>query len=107
MNAKRMRKPMPKLARSGALRRCSAQTAKGERAGPPEAIVNQQGAAQVEDREDVEVGGEPEMIGERGREQPAEEVAGDVAGDVRRRRARRLAGAALLGEIGERQREGR
>ena len=47
------------------------------------------------------------MIGHRGRDQPADQVACDVAGDVGGKRAAGIHRAALLAQIGERERERR
>ena len=47
------------------------------------------------------------MVGDGGREQAAEQVAGDVAGDVGGERPGGIAGAAVLAEIGQGQRERR
>ena len=107
---------MAKPRRSGALRRCSAQVASGEaglalvrhhRRRAPEPEPDQHGAAQIEQGEDVEVGGEAEMVGDRRRQQAPEQVAGDVAGDVGGERAGGVDGTAALAEIGQGQRERR
>ena len=47
------------------------------------------------------------MVDERGRHQAANEVARDVAGDIRRKGAGGIPGAAMFGQIGQREREGR
>ena len=54
----------------------------------------------IEQGEDIEVRGQPERIGHRGRYQPADQIAGDVAGDIGRERAARIGRAALLAELG-------
>ena len=107
---------MAKPRRSGALRRCSAQVASGDAGWWPTAIIdgvrpsqNQTSTAppRLSSGEDVEVGGEAQMVGDRRRQQTAEQVAGDVAGDVGGERAGGVAGAAALAEIGQGQRERR
>ena len=67
--------------------------------------VDQQRAGQVESREDVEVRGQAQVIGERRRDQPADQIARDIARDVGGEGAGRVGGAVFLAEIGERQRE--
>jgi hypothetical protein len=66
---------------------------------------DEQAAGQVQRRKHEEVAGQPDRIGERRRQQPAEQVAGDVAGDVGGERTRHLLRAAVLGEVGQHQRE--
>ena len=116
MKAKRMQKPIAKLARRRGSARCRIQVANGEREAPavfrqrrrmgqPE--MDQSGAGKVEHGEPIEGRAEPEVIGEAGGEEPAEEVARDVAGDVGREGAGRVHGVAMLAEIGEGEREGR
>ena len=106
---------MPKAARSGGLRRCSTHAAKGERAAGSDLLhrrglrdreVDQHGAGEIERREEVEIRGEAQMVGDRGRDQAADEIARDIAGDVGGERAAGVHGAALLAQIGQRQREG-
>ena len=67
---------------------------------------DQRGADRLSSGEDIEIGGEAQMVGDAGRHQAAEQVAGDVAGDVGGERAGGVGCAAVLAEIGERQREG-
>jgi hypothetical protein len=49
--------------------------------------VDQHRAGEIEQREEVEVRGQPERIDHGGRHQPSDQIAGDVAGDVGRERA--------------------
>jgi hypothetical protein len=44
--------------------------------------IDEQGAEQVEGGKEVEIGGEPEMVGDTGRDQPPDQIARHVAGDV-------------------------
>jgi hypothetical protein len=69
--------------------------------------INKQGAEQIEDGKEVEIGGEPEMVGDTGRDQPADQIARHVAGDVGGEGRRRILRAVMLAEIGKRQGEGR
>src|SRR5829696_7275938 len=103
MKAKRMQKPIAKLARRRRSARCRIQVANGDwevptssgsrRVGQPE--MDQNGAGKVEHGEPIKGRAEPEMIGEAGGEEPAEEIAGDVAGDIGREGAGRVHGAAM------------
>src|SRR5215218_4260704 len=69
--------------------------------------MNQNGAGKVEHGEPIKGRAEPEMIGEAGGEEPAEEIARYIAGDIGREGAGRVHGAAMLAQIGEGEREGR
>ena len=69
--------------------------------------IDQHRAGEIEQREEIEIRGQPERVDDRGRHQPADQVAGDVAGDIGRERAAGVHRAALLAEIGQRQRERR
>ncbi len=68
--------------------------------------IDQGGAEQIERGEEIEIGGEAEMVGDGRRDQPPDQVAGDVAGDVGGKRARRVGRAVMLAEIGKREGEG-
>ena len=69
--------------------------------------IDEGGAEQIERGEEIEIGGEAEMVGDGRRDQAPDQVAGDIAGDVGRERARRVGRAVVLAEIGKREGEGR
>ena len=69
--------------------------------------IDQRRAEQIERGEEIEIGGEPEMVGDAGGDQPPDQIAGDVAGDIGGEGASRIGGGIVLAEIGQRQREGR
>jgi hypothetical protein len=69
--------------------------------------VHQHCAGKIEQREEIEVRGQPERIDGGGRHQPPDQVARDIAGDIGRERAARVHRTALFAEIGQRQRERR
>jgi len=68
--------------------------------------VDQHSPGKIEQCKEVEVRCQPERIGYRCRDEPANQVARNVAGDVGRKSAARIHRAALLAEIGECQRKG-
>ena len=69
--------------------------------------IDEQGTRQVENSEEIEIRREPEMIGHRCGDEPADEIARDIAGDIGRRRCRGIDRARMFAEIGECQGEGR
>ena len=116
MKANRMQKPMAKAARSGGLRQCVDRRREAAIAPSPHRMhrldaldgeIDQHRAGEIEQREEIEIRRQAEIVGDRGRDQPADQIAGDVAGDVGGERAAGIHRAALLAEIGQRQREGR
>ena len=64
--------------------------------------VDQHCAGEIEHGEEIEIRGQPQMVGDRGRDQAADEIAGDIAGDVGGEGAAGVGGAALLAQIGQR-----
>ncbi len=44
--------------------------------------IDERRAGEIEQREEIEIGGEAEMIGDAGGDQPPDEIARHVAGDV-------------------------
>ena len=97
MKANRMQKPMPKAARSADVAQVISQATSGEAGDAPagrqhrraDREIDKHRAGEIERGEEVEIGGEPEMVGDAGRDQPADQIAGDVAGDVGGEGARR------------------
>ena len=67
--------------------------------------VNERSASQIHSGEEVEVGCQTEVVGDRGRDQAADEVARDVSGYVGRESTIRIAVAALLPEVSEHESE--
>ena len=115
MKANRMQKPMAKAARSAGLRQWSPIAAKRRlrrrhrmhRLDALDREIDQRRAGKVQQREEIEVRCQPERVGDGRRHQPPDQVAGDVAGDIGGERAAGVHRAALLAEIGQRQRERR
>ena len=116
MNAKRMQKPIAKLARRSGLRRCSAKTESGEflplcrGIGSPACVKpkwTRTAPKTIQSGESIKGGLKPEVLGEAGCEEAAEEIAGDVPGDVGRERSAGIDRAAMLAQIREGEREGR
>ncbi len=106
---------MAKEARSGALRRWPSQLVNGERASAGarrhrrravDGERDERRTGEVEQREGVEVRGEAEMVRQARREEPADQIARDIARDVGGEGAGGIGRAAVLAEIGQRQREG-
>jgi hypothetical protein len=64
--------------------------------------IDEHGAGQIERGEEIEVRGEPEMVGDCCRDEPANEIARHIARDIGRRRGRGIDRARMLAEIGER-----
>jgi hypothetical protein len=75
------------------------------RLDPIDREIDQGSARHIEDGEKVEIPGQAESVHDRCRNEAAEQVARYIAGDVGGKCAARLYCAALLPEIGERQRE--
>ena len=101
--AQRRVAPMPDGGRERRLRR-------GHRVHRLDALdgeVDQHRAGKIEQREEIEVRGQPERIDDGGRHQPPDQIAGDVAGDIGGERAACVHRTALLAEIGQRQRKRR
>jgi hypothetical protein len=69
--------------------------------------IDQYRAEQIEHGEEIEVGRQPEMIGDAGRDQPPDEIARHIAGDVGGKGAGRIRGGVVLAKIGKREGEGR
>jgi hypothetical protein len=88
-----MQKPMPNAARSRGFRRLRDRTVDEHRAG------------EVHSGKEIEIPCQAEVVGDRCREQAADEVAGDVASDVGGERAAGIGVAALFPEIRQGQRE--
>ena len=65
----------------------------------PQREPGERGAGQIQRSEDLEVGGQAEVVCHRGREQAAEQVARHIAGDVGRERAGRRGLAAMLRQV--------
>ena len=72
------------------------------RLNPLDGEINQHRAGKIEQREEIEIRRQAEMIGDSRRNQPADQIACDVTGDVGRKCAACIHRAALLAEIGER-----
>src|SRR5215475_161541 len=69
--------------------------------------VDHESAGEVENRKNVEVCGQAQMIGDRRGHEAADQIACDIARDVGGKSAGSVGGGVLLAEVGERQCEGR
>ena len=115
MKANRMQKPMPKAARSRRVVPVFDHRREWRLLGPHrmhrfdvlDGEIDQRGTGEIEQRKEVEVGRQPERVGDRSRDQPANQITCHISGDVSRERAAGVYGAALFAEIGECQRKGR
>ena len=76
------------------------------RRGLRDGEVDEHRAGEIERREEIEVRGKAQVVGDRGRNQAADEIAGDIAGDIGGEGATGVGCAAFLAEISQRERKG-
>jgi hypothetical protein len=67
--------------------------------------VDQHGSREIENGEEIEIGGEAEVIGHCSRDEAPDEIACDISSDVGRKRAAGVRRAAFLTKISQRERE--
>ena len=76
--------------------RWSSGSIHSHRLGSRNGEINEHSAHEIETRKEIEIGSEPQVIGDASRDEPPDEIASDVAGDVGRKCAAGVRGAAYL-----------